>query len=256
MRFLAAWLVVSAGAAAAQTPVDFIAAGDSLAARFDLAAALQRYESAARADSTSALAWWKAAGAAIDVAKQLTDERDRARRDSLYLVARSHAERAITRDSLDAAAHFMLAQALGRLSRTKGGKERVRYGRLIYDEAARALRLNPHHDGAHHVLGAWHAEVKRLSGFTRTFAKLFLGGGFLGRAHWDSAIVHLERAVELRPAYVFHRLELAQIYVDRNRRRDAARQLEEILALPSTDVLDERHKEEAARLLARIGPTP
>ncbi|HWP38899.1 MAG TPA: hypothetical protein VNL18_15240 [Gemmatimonadales bacterium] len=238
-----------ARATAAQTPVELIATGDSLAAVFDVRAALARYEAAAAADSTSVLALWKAAGAAIDVARQLTDDAHRATRDSLYLVARRYAERAVAADSLDADAHFMLAQAVGRLSRTKRGKERVRYGRLIYTEAARALALNPDHDGAHHVLGAWHAEVKRLSGFTRTLAKIFLGGGFLGRADWDSAMVHLERAVELRPGFIFHRLELARIYLDRDRIEDATEQLERILTLPDTDVMDAVNKDEARHLL-------
>ncbi|MBI3982846.1 MAG: hypothetical protein HY337_08030 [Gemmatimonadetes bacterium] len=252
MRAFPAWLVLSAGAAAAQTPGEHIAAGDSLGRLLDPGAALEHYRAAVAADSTSALALWKAAGAAIDIAKQLTEASDRRASDSLYLLARRYAERAIAADSVDADAHFMLAQALGRLSRTRGGKQRVRYGRLIYDEAARALELNPDHDGAHHVIGAWHAEVKRLSGLTRTFARLFLGGGFLGRAQWDSATVHLERAVALRPAYVFHRLELAQIYLDRRRTEGAAEQLEQILTLPESDVMDAVHKQEAMRLLAGI----
>ncbi|HXV86052.1 MAG TPA: hypothetical protein VD793_05100, partial [Gemmatimonadales bacterium] len=230
---------------------DHIARGDSLADAWDHLAALAHYRQAAAAGSYAAS--WKAAGAAIDVAKQLGEDQ-RALRDSLYAAARTYAEAAVAADSLGADGHFMLAQALGRLSLTRGGKDRLRDGRRIYAEAARALELDPLHDGAHHVLGAWHAEVKRLSGLTRTLAKLFLGGGFLGRAHWDSAVVHLERAVELRPTYVFHRLELAQVYLDRNRRADARAQLERLLALPATDVRDRVYKEEAARLLEGLKP--
>ena len=252
IRPILLWFLLAVGPVAAQTPAEHVALGDALGDQLMPRAALEHYEMAIAGGGASYAAYWKAAGAVIDVAKQLTDERDRARRDSLYLRARGYAEAAIAADSLGADGHFMLAQALGRLSRTKGGKERVRYGRLIYDEAARALALDPRHDGAHHVIGAWHAEVKRLSGLTRTIAKLFLGGGFLGRAAWDSATAHLERAVELRPGYVFHRLELAQIYLDRDRRADAREQLDHLLTLPATDVQDPAHKEEAARLLQRL----
>lgn len=147
----------------------------------------------------------------------------------------------------------MLAQALGRLSRTKGGKERVRYARDIYNEAARALELDPDHDGALHVLGAWHAEVRRLSGVARFFARTVLGGGFLSRAHWDSAVVHLERAVERRPNYLYHRLELAEIYADAGRPDDAIRELERLLALPATsDVMDPAYQRQATTLLGRL----
>lgn len=249
-RFLLRALL-AACPAAAQTPAEHLARGDSLAHQLLPGAALAQYQTAIAGDGASYAARWKAAGAAVDVAKQLTDQQ-RPRRDSLYLAAQGYAEAAIALDSLGADGHFMLAQALGRLALTKGGKERVRYGRRIYDEAARSLALNPDHDGAHHVLGAWHAEVKRLSGLTRTIARLFLGGGFLGRAHWDSATAHLERAIELRPGYVFHRLELAQVYLDRDRRADAREQLERVLSLPVTDVQDPVYKEEAADLLANL----
>ncbi|GBD31396.1 hypothetical protein HRbin33_00348 [bacterium HR33] len=228
-----------------------IAMGDSLSARLQPQGALLHYEMALALDETFYPALWKAAGAWIDIAKQIPDDQSRLR-DSLYLVARDYAEKAIRADSTGADGYFMLAQALGRLARTRSGKERVRFGRMVYDAAARALALNPDHDGAHHVLGAWHAEAKRLSGFTRLFAQLFLGADFLSRASWDSASFHLERAVALRPDYIFHRLELAQIYLDQGRREEARAQLERILQLPVGDVLDPQHKAEAERLLRRI----
>jgi FimV-like protein len=141
---------------------------------------------------------------------------------------------------------------LGRLSRTKGGKERVRFGKEIYDEAALALKLDPQHDGAEHVLGAWHAEVKRLSGITKFFAKTFLGGGYMGIASWDSAVVHLEAAVRIKPVHIFHRLELAEVYIDIEDYPKARDQLDEVTVLPISDVGDPRHKETAARLLEEI----
>lgn len=229
-----------------------LATGDSLSTRLQPQGALLHYEMALALDSMSYPALWKAAGACIDIAKQIPDEY-RPIRDSLYLVARDYAERAIRADSTGADGYFMLAQTLGRLARTRSGKERVRFGRTVYEAAARALELNPDHDGAHHVLGAWHAEAKRLSGFTRWFAQAFLGADFLARASWDSAAFHLERAVALRPDYIFHRLELAQIYLDQGRRAEAREQLERIAELPVEDVLDPQHKAEAQRLLRRLG---
>jgi tetratricopeptide (TPR) repeat protein len=228
-----------------------LAVGDSLSGRLQPQGALLHYEMALALDSAFYPALWKAAGAWIDIAKQIPDDLARIR-DSLYLLARDYAQKAIRADSEGADGYFMLAQALGRLARTRSGKERVRFGRMVYDAAARALELNPDHDGAHHVLGAWHAEAKRLSGFTRLFAQLFLGADFLGRASWDSAAFHLERAVALRPNYIFHRLELAQIYLDQGRREEARAQLERIAALPVGDVLDPQHKAEAERLRRRL----
>jgi len=230
--------------------------GDSLTALLDPAGALEAYRAAYLADQTYE-AMWKFARAQVDVAKQLEGKKYSALRDSLYGVAHLYAAAAVRADSSDAEGHFMVANALGRLSRTRGGKERVRFAKIIYDEGATALRLDPNHDGAEHVLGAWHAEVERLSGMAKFFAKTFFGAGFLDRASWDSAVVHLQRAAEIKPEYLYHRLELAQVFLDVGRPADARRQLEEVLRLPPTsDVMDPKYQEEARTLLAQLDRAP
>jgi tetratricopeptide (TPR) repeat protein len=245
---------ISGSHAQAQSVAHHLAAGDSLDAALRPAESLVHFRAALALDSTNGEAAWKAARAQVDVAKQLRAESERRARDSLYAVARELGELAVRLDTTNADAHFILAVALGEFSRTKGGTDRLRFAKEIYDETSRALALAPDHDGARHVMGAWHAEVRRLSGFTRFMAKAIFGAGFLGRASWDSAAAHLERAVALRPEYIHHRLELAQIYVDMKRPDDARRELEAIAALlPVTDVLDPIHKADAAALLERLG---
>jgi hypothetical protein len=199
-------------------------------------------------------ALWRAARSQVDIAKRIKGDHEYTRqvRDSVYAVAEDYARRAIAADSTDAEGHFILSVALGELSRTRGGKERVSFARVIYDEAAAALAADPEHDGAHHVLGAWHAEIMRLSGITRFVAKTILGAGFMDRAAWDSAAVHLERSVALDGTYIHHRLELAEIYADMERWADAAAQLEAIPSLPTRDVLDGDHRTNAAALLEQI----
>ena len=195
----------------AQDPAAHIAAGDSVGLMHP-DVQLHHYQAALAADSVSYEANWKAAQAIANVAKQIQGNADslKNRRDSLYAVGRVYAERAVRADSMGADGHYALSMVLGRLSRTKSSKERVRYAKIIYDEAMRAIELNPNHDNAHHVLGAWNAEVKRLSGIQRFFAKTLFGGGFMGKANWDDAVKHLQRAVEINPQHVYHRLELAE----------------------------------------------
>lgn len=251
-----ALLFVMASALAAQAPTrsasEWIAEGDSLLDVLDPAGALEAYRSAYLAEQSYA-AMWKFANAQVEVAKQLRDDGQRELRDSLYTVARLYAEAAVRADSLDAEGHFVVSLALGQLSRTRGGKERVRFAEIIFNEATRAIELDPEHDGAHHVLGAWHAEVKRLSGISKFFAKTLFGAAFLDQATWEAAVHHLERSVALRPEYLFHRLELAEVYLDLDRPKDARPQLEAVLSLPPTsDVLDPTHQEAARLLLADL----
>ncbi|MGD2134979.1 MAG: hypothetical protein PVF27_02415 [Gemmatimonadales bacterium] len=244
--------ILTAAPLEGQTYEELVARGDSLTDALAVAEALEAYRAAYIQQQTGEAAW-KFAGAQIDVAKQLVGDDFEERRDSLYGVARLYADAAIRADSSDPEGHFMLSQALGRLSRTRGGRDRVRFAREIYDAAARALALDSTHAGAHHVLGAWHAEIMRLSGLTKFFARTFLGAGFMGRASWDSAVVHLQRSVDLEPDYLFHRLELALVYVDREQYDAAREQLRRVLALPPTsDVMDPTHQEEARRTLAEI----
>lgn len=252
MRLLAVACLSIISPLQGQTVDALIAEGDSLWDALQPAASIVPYKTALQQDQQRAEAWWKYARSQVAIAKQLDDD-DRETRDSIYGVARAYAQSALNLDADDAEAHFVLALVLGQQSRTRGGRERIKFAAEIYDAAAMALALNPDHDGALHVMGAWHAEVRRLSGLTRFFAKTLFGAGFLDRASWDSAATLLERAVEIKPSYIFHRLELARIYVDIDRPADALRQLEAIEPLaPTGDVLDPRHKEEAAELYSEL----
>lgn len=273
MRYAASITVLSLFAAplAAQTTiVEHIAMGDSARAALHSEQALRHYEAAVTAiqqaigtqleavagvHPTNPLyceAYWKAAREISDVAKQLMGDSLKQRRDSLYSLGRTWAEASIRADSSVANAHFALALVLGRLSRTRGGKERVRFAKIIYDEAARAVQLDPRHDGAYHILGIWHAEVKRLSGFTRFFAKTLFGAGFMDRATWDSAVTNMEHAVTLNPQHVYHRLELAGVYLDIEQPAKATDQLQAIAGLPVGDPMDPYYKRIAVDALADL----
>jgi hypothetical protein len=247
-------LVLTAPRAAAQEPDARLARIDSLSDALDPAGALAQARAVLAAEPGLYGALWRAARSQVDVAKRIKGEHEYTRgvRDSVFAEAEAFARRAVAADSADAEGHFMVALALGELSRTRGGKERVNFAREIYDRAAAALARDSTHAGAHHVLGAWHAEVKRLSGITRFFAKTLFGAGFMDRAAWDSALVHLERSVALEPDYIHHRLELAEVYVDLGRPAEATAQLAAIPSLPTRDVLDGDHRARAAALLERV----
>jgi len=238
----------------ATTPASEIRIGDSLYTALQPAAALAHYRAALAHDSTNYEALWKAGRELVDIAKQIEGKDDSSKhlRDSLYTLARAEGEAAVRVNPRGADGHFTVGQALGRLSRTKGGKERVRFAKLIYDEGMKAIALDSTLDGAYHLVGAWHAEVKRLSWIQRKAAAILFGGGFLSMGNWPDAQRYLERAVALRPRNIFHHLELAEVYVDVGKYSLARDQLRMIHDLPIADVLDHEYKTSATALLDDI----
>jgi regulator of microtubule dynamics protein 3 len=253
-RFFAAgllWIALPAHLAA-QSVADHVAMGAAAIDTHDLRTGLAHFEAALALDSTDYAANWRAAIALLDQGEQIPDSIESAERDSLYSRAETLARRAVAADSNGSEGHFAVAAAVGRASLTMGKKERIRSAKVIRDEALRTIELDPDHDGAYHVLGRWNAEIMRLSGISRFFAKSFLGAGVFRQASWEAAISNMQRAVELDPARIYHRLELARIYADRKRYQEARDQLAQIEALPDRELLDPVYRERAAALAKRI----
>lgn len=238
------------GALAAQSPYPAEVPLAPPATYADPRAAADSLEALLHADSLDYGANWRAAMALVGLGNRVPETVRDPVRDSLYRVAVEYARRALRVDSGSVEGHFVLALALGRASLTRGGRQRVRDAEEIRREALRALAIDSLHDGAWHVLGRWHAEVRRLSGLQRFFARTFLGGGGLGAASWDGAVRALERAVALRPEWIVHRLALAQVYADVGRYAEAREQLRTILQLPGIDPMDGEHRRTAERLLS------
>jgi len=250
----AAVLVALAGASLRQPLFDLeeLAQGKTASEHADPAGALAHFEAALSMDPRNYEANWRAASALVDIGKQTPDSVKSRARDSLYARAESLAKVAVEADSTGADRHYILAAAIGRASLTKSKKERVRRAAIIRSEALKAIEIDPNHDKAYHVLGRWHAEIKRLSGLTRFFAKTFLGAGIFNEASWEKATEYMEKAVALAPDDIYHRLDLAEVYIDRDRWADAREQLQKVLELPVYDVSDPQHKERAAFLLEKI----
>jgi tetratricopeptide (TPR) repeat protein len=236
----------------AQRPADHVALGITADEAHDIRTALQHYQAALDQDSTYNEANWRGAMVLLTLGEQIPGSSKNPERDSLYALAEKYANRAVQSDPAGAEGHFALAAAIGRASLGLGKKDRIRRAAVIRREAMRTLALNPNHDGAYHILGRWNAEIMRISGISRFFAKNFLGAGVFNQASWAKAIYNMEKAAELDPGRIYHRLELAEIYADRSRVKDAEAQLQMIDSLPAREVMDSVYKREAAALKRKL----
>ena len=152
----------------------------------------------------------------------------------------------------DPEAHFHLARALGRRALSVGVRDRVKFGTDVRTEAMAALRLNPNHPGALHVMGVWNAEVMRLNGVQRFFAKNVLGGRIFGDASWDKAVSYMERSVAVDPDRIVHHLDLGKIYADLGNKAKAREQLEMVVRGRRIDFNDPAYQREAKALLEKL----
>lgn len=236
----------------AQDVSDHVTMGIAANEGHDLRTALRHFQAALDQDSSSYDANWRGALTLLDLGEQIPDSSKGKERDSLYSLAERYAARAVAANPQGADGHFALAAAIGRASLTLGTEARIREAGIIRKEALRTIELNPKHDGAYHILGRWNAEIMRLSGLSRFFARNFLGAGVLKEASWSKAIANMQKAVMLDPGRIYHRLELARIYADRKRLTDAEIQLHAVESLPAREVMDSMYKRQGAELRRRL----
>ena len=131
---IAAAMLLVTRVAGAQSAAEHIAAGDKAYVARDLLGALHHYEEAIAADSSNVEALWKASNAAVDLG-----EFNDAERQSYYSKGEQLGRLAVKANPQSANAHFALAKALGRVALSLGKRDKVKYARVVHDEAEAAL---------------------------------------------------------------------------------------------------------------------
>jgi tetratricopeptide (TPR) repeat protein len=241
-------VAVAPAALAAQTPAEHVAMGDR-DRDANPAAALAHYQAALRSDPNNYDALARGAYAAVEAGKLASDK---GRQGQLYGKGEQMARRAVQVRPADAEGHFALAAAIGRRAQSMGSRDRVRFAGDVRTHALEALKYNPRHAGAMHVMGMWNAEVMRLNGMSRFMAKNFLGGRVFESANWNDAQRYLEQAVQAEPNRLTHRVDLASVYLDRGNSARAREQLDFVAAAPSREAGDAQFKREAEAMRSRL----
>lgn len=249
VAFCTAAAALPATPALAQSAAEHVAMGDREHASMKPADALKHYEAALAADPKDYEALWKASRDAVDVGEAQTDA---ARRTQLYKSAELYARRAVAVKPGDAEGHFHLARSLGRNALTLGTRDRIKYATDVRAQALEALKYNPKHAGALHVMGVWNAEVMRLNGFSRMMARNFLGGQVFGAASWKNAVRYMEESVAAEPQGITHHLDMGKIYRDVGDKAKARQQFELIASLPAVEANDAMYKRDAAQQLKSL----
>ena len=163
-----------------------------------------------------------------------------------------HARDAVRVAPDSAVAHECLAIALGRQALREGPRTRLALSKEIKSEADRAIALDPMSARAWHVLAMWNVRIASLNAFERMAANAVLGGVPKGASH-ENAVSAFQKAIEIEPLYVHHRVEYGRLLKDLKRPADARRELEKALELqPTSSALDARYQAEARTLLEKM----
>lgn len=148
-----------------------------------------------------------------------------------------YAQKAIELNANSAEAYFERARAGAQLMPFKGIFDGLALASEVKSDLGRTIELNPRHAAAYVALGQWNAEVS-----------LFAGGN---KAQVQP---NFEKAIQLEPQMVKHRLEYAQALMKVNRRNkpSAVAVLERAVVLPARTFWEQRDLEAARRLLAEL----
>ena len=164
--------------------------------------------------------------------------------------ALEYSQRAFALNPKDPVSILSLAVCHGKLALYGDTRTKAQYSRLVQEEAAQALALDPNYAWAHHVLGRWHYEMATLDASSRFFLKLFYRA--LPAASVSESIQHLQRATELEPGELNHWLELGFAYLAAGKPQKARTQWVNGLQLPSRGAQDESAKQRARDALAKL----
>ena len=157
--------------------------------------------------------------------------------EAIFEKAVNYAKKAIELNPNNANAHFELARAEVRLSQFKGTLQSLGMAGDVKSSLNRVLDLNPRHAGAYVALGLWNAEMP-----------IFAGGN---RAQVQP---NFEKAIQLEPQVVTHRLEYANALMKVNRRnkQSAINVLERAVLLTPRNFWEQRDLEAAKRYLSEL----
>lgn len=176
--------------------------------------------------------------------------RDEVRR-RLVASAVEHARAAVKAAPDEAQAHVWLAVALRQQTEMEGPKTRAGLWREIKSELDRAIGLDAGIARAYLERGRWNRRLAGRGIWERTVSKVLLAKVPKGAAS-ENAVRDLEKAVELAPTSIDAHMELAHMYLDRERHADARRELERAIALPAQRPRDPGLQVEARALLEKL----
>jgi tetratricopeptide (TPR) repeat protein len=241
------------GAAAfafAQTVDERLKKGDEYYAQLNDEKALEEYLAAAQADPNNFEAAWKACRSLIDVGDLVdvkikgSDEKQK----KYYKDAEGYARKAVALNPNNTWSQFYLSAALGKYALLLGKKDQIAMSKEIKTAIDKSIELDATNDLAYHALGRWQRRMAEIGGASRLVGGILFGK--IPKGSFDESATAFIKAIELKPDYINHHLELGRTYMALKKWDLAAKEFEKCDGLPIGLAKDNAYKVEAKEELA------
>jgi tetratricopeptide (TPR) repeat protein len=232
------FILFFAGNSLSQSASGYISQGDSLYSLFDYTGSADNYERACALDSANFEPFWKLARSLNLMGETAIEDSQ----ETIFEKARDVSEYALTLNDDHAEPHFQLARSCGKIALFHGIFKSASLAKKVKREVERAIEIDSLHDGAWHILGRWHREVGKKPKFLR----IPMG---LGAANKEDALAFMQKAIEIKPDYINHHLEMGITYKKFKMKDLAIAEFNKCLELPWSVPLDDKYKEEAKKYL-------
>jgi tetratricopeptide (TPR) repeat protein len=143
-----------------------------------------------------------------------------------------------------------LAMSNGNIALFKGGKEKIKYARLVEQNAKKSISLNPHAYLPYIILGIYYREIAGLSWLERVFANTFLGS--VPDGSYEESESMLKKALSFDQNMIVANFQLAKTYRQMDREQEEKSLLQKVLKLPIRDFRDKFAIEKAKKMLNGI----
>lgn len=210
--------------------------------------ALEAYLSVLKSEPENCTALWNASYLYSRIGNRFDEKKKKV---EYFKKAKELAEKALKVDSTDANSNFAMSVAMGRMALISSAKARVAASADIKHYAEQALKYDPHHAGAWHVLGRWNYKVANLN-FAERFAAKVLFGGLPKGASDQNAINDYKKAIEYDGNTMMYYIDLAKVYKAEDQDQEAIQTLQKMLQLQPKTPDDPGFVEEAHKMLKKL----
>jgi len=244
-------VLVSALPVLGQTAQDYIVKGDEFYVQFNDQEALAQYLQALKLEPANYEALWKTARAYVDLGDLLDPSlKDlRAKQMATYQLGEDYARKAVKANANDSWGYFDLAAAMGKRLLLLGAGEQVKMSKQVKSYIDKAIALDPNNDLAYHALGRWQRRMAEIGGLKRLLG-VFLGG--IPKGSFEESQKALKKAIEIKPTYGNHHLELGRTLLALKKYKEAAQEFQACIDAPVITSKCHLYKKEAEKELADV----